>query len=80
MKNTIVKEIIHVDGVTRIKCKGIINADLEFVGEYKFEGMTYGVTIQLAGCEVGQHDIIPMLGYENSIIGEQCRQCGEQFK
>lgn len=30
------------------------------------------------GCEE-HHDIVPILGYENSMIGEECRQCGIQF-
>lgn len=42
--------------------------------------MTWGVTIPLSGCEVGDHDIVPILGYENSIVGEQCRQCGIEIK
>jgi len=33
----------------------------------------------LYGCEGGNHDIVPMLGYENSFIGEECRQCGAKF-
>lgn len=31
------------------------------------------------GCKVGDHDIIPLLGYENSIVGDQCRQCGKIY-
>lgn len=29
------------------------------------------------GCNGGNHDIVPILGFENAIIGEQCRQCGK---
>lgn len=32
------------------------------------------------GCESGDHDLVPILGYENEITGEQCRQCGKTFK
>ena len=28
------------------------------------------------GCGGGNHDPVPTLGYENAIIGEQCRVCG----
>lgn len=31
------------------------------------------------GCEGGNHDLVPTLGFENSIIGEQCRQCGQKY-
>lgn len=31
---------------------------------------------KLRGCEGGNHDVIPILGFENSVIGETCRQCG----
>jgi hypothetical protein len=30
-------------------------------------------------CDVYGHDIIPILGYENSIIGECCRNCGDKI-
>jgi len=40
----ITKTIKHIDGVTKIKAKGIIK-DGYFTGEYKFEGMTYGFNI-----------------------------------
>lgn len=40
------KIITHVDGKTKVKAKGII-INGEFVGEYKFQGMTYGVTIKI---------------------------------
>lgn len=42
------KTIKHVDGVTDVVAKGVINANNEFVGEYKYEGMTYGVIIPLS--------------------------------
>lgn len=31
----------------------------------------------MIGCETGDHDPVPILGYENAVIGEQCRQCGK---
>ena len=31
------------------------------------------------GCLGGNHHIVPMLGYENSIIGEECLECGTRF-
>ena len=37
---------MHVDGKTKVIAKGVI-INGEFVGEYKFQGMTYGVTIKL---------------------------------
>ncbi|WP_407430602.1 hypothetical protein [Arcticibacter sp.] len=39
------RKVKHVDGVTDVIAKGrVING--EFVGEYKFQGMTYGITIK----------------------------------
>lgn len=48
MKQTAIKPIKklvkHVDGKTEVLATGhIING--EFVGEYKFKGMTYGITL-----------------------------------
>ena len=31
------------------------------------------------GCEAGDHDEVPILGYENAITGYQCRQCGKKL-
>lgn len=31
------------------------------------------------GCVGGNHDLVPILGFENSHDGEQCRQCGIQY-
>jgi len=31
------------------------------------------------GCEAGDHDLVPVLGFENEITGEVCRQCGKKF-
>jgi len=40
------KKVLHVDGKTWVIAKGqIINN--EFVGQYKFQGMWYGVTIPI---------------------------------
>lgn len=38
--------VTHVDGMTPVKAKGYIKGN-EFVGEYKFKGMTYGVNIPI---------------------------------
>lgn len=70
------RKVLHVDGKTTVVARGLINQDNVFNGEYKFEGFTYGVEMPLAGCEAGDHDVVPILGYENSIQGETCRQCG----
>lgn len=47
MKTKIIeRKILHFDGKTIVTARGkIINN--EFIGEYKFEKMTYGVTIKL---------------------------------
>lgn len=40
------RTVTHVDGKTTVTAKGkIING--EFIGEYKFGGLTYGVTIKI---------------------------------
>ena len=31
------------------------------------------------GCRGGNHDVVPILGFENSIVGEMCRQCGKKI-
>lgn len=74
------REILHTDGTTKVIAKGLIDDDNVFNGEYKFQGMTYGVHIPLVGCEVGDHDLVPLLGYENIHEGEICRQCSKTFK
>lgn len=76
MNKFINHEVLHVDGKTKVMARGLINEDNIFKGEYKLEGMSWGVNIQLSGCEVGDHDIVPMLGHDNMIEGEVCRQCG----
>lgn len=38
--------VTHVDGKTKVKAKGCV-VNNEFVGEYRFQGMTYGVTIKI---------------------------------
>lgn len=75
----ITRKIKHVDLSTDVMARGYINEDNEFIGEYRLGGMDYGCIIPLAGCEVDDHDLVPILGYENAIIGEQCRQCGKEF-
>jgi hypothetical protein len=43
----IMKKIIkHVDGKTNVIANGYVR-DNQFIGEYKYEGMIYGVTIDL---------------------------------
>lgn len=51
-KNQLIKKrVLHCDGRTMMLAKGrIING--EFVGEYRFEGMTYGVRIMVDVKEV----------------------------
>ena len=64
--------LFHVDGINKVKAKGLIS-NCVFKGEYKYKGMTYGVEFET------EHDIIPILGYENDYVGEQCRQCGKEI-
>lgn len=40
------KMIKHIDGKTNVIAKGYIKNN-QFIGEYKYEGMTYGVNINL---------------------------------
>lgn len=40
------RTVTHVDGKTQVIAKGVI-INGEFIGEYKFQGMTYGVTIKI---------------------------------
>lgn len=42
------RKVLHVDGKTTVTAKGLV-IEYEFVGEYKYQGMTYGVTIKLKG-------------------------------
>lgn len=68
------RKVKHVDG-TDVMATGYISDNYEFIGEYRFRGMTYGVTVPI-GCELGQHDVIPVMGFDNVVTGDQCRQCG----
>lgn len=40
------RKVLHVDGKTHVEAKGRVVGN-EFIGEYKFQGMTYGVTISV---------------------------------
>lgn len=42
----VTKTVTHVDGITKVKAKGLVKNGV-FSGEYKFKGMTYGVTFNL---------------------------------
>lgn len=37
------------------------------------------INIELNGCDFGNHDVIPMLGFDNVVVGEQCRECGKKM-
>lgn len=43
---SIYKRVLHVDGKTTVLAKGYIKEDGNFIGEYKFQGMTYGIELQ----------------------------------
>jgi hypothetical protein len=77
-------KIKHVDGVTNVLAKVHLGQS-EINLEYKFEGMTYGRTIgleeaiKLGIIECSHPSMNPMLGFENSIVGEVCCICGKEF-
>lgn len=76
------KIIKHVDGKTNVKAKFLRYSNPPSF-EYKFQGMTYSREITLTEayefgvieCDCSQ--VITILGYENSIAGEQCIICGK---
>lgn len=54
----ITKKVKHVDGVTTVNAKGFINDKNEFVGEYKHDKMTYGITIPISDSKVALNKLI----------------------
>ena len=44
------RKVVHVDGRTIVTAKGLITDNI-FNGEYKFEGLTYGVSIPIKKVE-----------------------------
>ena len=40
------RKVLHVDGRTIVTAKGLIKDNI-FTGEYKFDGMTYGITVPI---------------------------------
>ena len=40
------RKVKHVDGITDVIARGLI-INGEFRGEYKYQGMTYGITIKI---------------------------------
>lgn len=63
-------KIKHLGGDITVTVKGVV-ASCVFKGEYRYKGMTYGVEFDM------EHYIIPVLGFDNSPVGEQCRECGK---
>lgn len=68
----------HPENNAKVVVRGIIK-DGDFTGDYKYNKMTWGVTISLDGCDFGNHDLVPDLGFENSVKGDVCRTCGKKF-
>lgn len=77
-------KIKHVDGVTDVIAKVILNKE-DINLEYRLDGMTYGRTIDFQeAIKIGIIDcdhpsMLPMLGFENSIIGDFCECCKKEF-
>lgn len=77
-------KIKHLDGVTDVIAK--VSFGKEICLNYRFEGMDYGVTlstkqaIDLKIIDCPHDAIYPLMGFENSIVGEQCLTCGKIFK
>lgn len=65
-------KVYHTDGKTLVNARGLVK-NCVFKGEYKYQGMTYGVEFEM------EHDIVPILGWENAHVGEECRQCGKRL-
>ena len=74
----VTRTVKHVDGITSVTATGYISNN-EFIGEYKFQGMTYGVNIVIKesnpDCEHprSKRNYIGM----NTL---QCGVCGLEFR
>lgn len=77
-------KIKHVDGITDVIGKVYFSENGINV-EYKKEGITWGrtmsireaVDLKIINCP--HTNIYPIIGFENSIIGERCNICGKEF-
>lgn len=57
----ITKQITHTDGITKVIATGYVNDKCEFVGEYKYDGMTYGATIPVGRDFVNYLDVLQQM-------------------
>lgn len=64
-------DMIHSDGKT-VLVKGKIESCV-FKGEYELNGEIHKVEFET------QHDLVPMLGFDNVVLGDICRVCNKKF-
>jgi len=77
-------KIKHIDGVTDVIAKVFISSDGVSL-DYRFEGMDYSQildyeqTVRMGIVKCNHPTMNPILGFENSQIGEVCNICNKEI-